>query len=218
MRYILAALLTLVLSFEANAEYFVDSVRTRVIDATARIVYGYTADVRAIGESEGQRAAVGQQINSRCLALEGVCWAFGQAIEVYPNPAGNAFSPLIASEAAVVSVNPNNFSPKVGINLVLKNRKDGADEAAPGDDLFNYNSWAVFITSQPSADGESMGWTKGIHFGANSLGENKYGVTPVAIDMSRVKSDASVLTVRDRATGVINECYVENSEFVCRPQ
>lgn len=206
------------LCLPAYADYFSDPVKVQVFDSYAGIVYGYTADVRATGNAvNGRRFAVGQQINVRCTAIAGVCWAFGGAFEVYPHPNGSALSPLIGLESAPISLNPYNPSPKVGINLVLKNRKDSGTTIEQGDDLFNYNSWAVLITSQPSLEDESMGWSKGIYFGENSLGYDKYGLAPAAIDLSRANKDAIIVKGVDRATGIETECFIENSRFVCRP-
>lgn len=87
----------------------------------------------------------------------GAYW--GIATEAWSNASGGAT--LIGGELSVISQYPGGFAPNIGMNAVFKNRPDVATHpTAPVIDgsLYNYNSNALFITSQPRPSGAGAAW------------------------------------------------------------
>jgi len=104
-------------------------------------------------------------------------WAFGVASEAIALPGSRSI--LVGAESAAINMEPTNDYPKVGHNVVFKNRYDGAPD--PGVPM-NRNSLAYFISAQPGT-----GFERGIVYDANSLLSTQG--RPAAIDLSDIPDD-----------------------------
>lgn len=115
---------------------------------------------------------------------------------------------LIGIEPAIIQQNNANSSTARGIDVVFKDRPDGAaaTTSALGSNLFNAKAVAVAITSQtPSATAEYCGWTKGISFEAGSISRSVAQARAHLIDFYDATIDNAsvnplILTWKDRAS------------------
>lgn len=109
----------------------------------------------------------------------------------FPVAQGN----IVGIESAVVNMNPSNQAQLRGLHVVFKDRIDLAlASAVPvvGENRYNENSAAVYITSQPrSAAGEYSGWQTGIKFDTASLDRSASVPYAVAIDVSEARVPAT---------------------------
>lgn len=165
---------------------------------------------------DGQGLSVAAQLNAKNNAQTGKGMAFGAATEAWNSPTGTATTHLIGLEASVVSQNPDNVNgAKVGLAINIKNRPDNArTPIAYGNNAFNWWSRAIQINAGTSSPlGETLGWNTGIDFRERSLA-GMVDREPIAIDMSRIQSDYSILRARDRVTGAVCRVYIDNGEIM----
>lgn len=102
---------------------------------------------------------------------------------------------LVGSETSVISQYHDNEDRIVGIDVVYKNRKDGADRplyGILGENKYNNKSWGIMISSQSrSVIGEYSGWEAGIKFMPNSLDRSASETesTVIALDHATVDNN-----------------------------
>lgn len=134
-----------------------------------QILYGALATVYRSGGTGlivgGQFSALNSPTTSQgCYALVSQAWN-------QPNSAGD----LIGCESAIIQETSTASNAKVGLDVVFKDRADGAGSVTNGlgTDLYNAGAKAIMISSQArSSSGERCGWNTGIHFYPNSLDES----------------------------------------------
>ena len=143
----------------------------------------------------------------RALIVSGtgnIAWGMVTEAWTYPTIEGI----LIGIEPAIIQQNNANTSVGRGIDVVFKNRPDGAaaTTSALGANLFNNKAVAIAITSQtPSINGEYCGWTKGISFETGSLSRSTNQARAHLIDFYDATVDNAsvnplILTWKDRAS------------------
>ncbi len=114
-------------------------------------------------------ALVGHGYHDGAYNSSGGVW--GVVTEAWSNKDG--YATLIGGEFAVISQAPNMAAPSVGGDFVFKNRSDGASRpvaAIGAGSLYNYNSRAIFISSQvrpsdPVFSNVGSGWQTVIRIG-----------------------------------------------------
>ena len=118
---------------------------------------------------------------------------WGMVSEAINFPAANG--KVVGIESGVVNMNPANDSQLRGLHVVFKDRTDIAiDAPVPvlGQNKFNENSVAIYVTSQPrSAAGEYSGWQTGIKFDTASLDRSASVPYAAAIDLSEAQVPAT---------------------------
>jgi hypothetical protein len=123
---------------------------------------------------------------------------------------GNA----VGLETAVANLSPDNAGQLRGIDVVFKNRMDSSlhePVAVVGQNGFNLNSAAVYISSQPrSSAGEFSGWQAGIRFDRSSLDRSSAVPWTAAIDLSEVETPAALYLIVWRC-GVV-KCGLKPTE------
>ena len=200
-----------------SAETLEESLHIWNLSSTSHITYGITVDTRATAPVAHNNLSVGAQLNSHNNALYGIGHSFGIATEAWNSPYGVAKIHQIGIESSVISRNSENEGAKVGLDVNIKNRRDGAIEplGGVGSDKYNWKSRAIQISSQrPSPLGESLGWNIGIDFREGSLA-GMQGAEPVALDMVKLwRKDFAILRVTDRVNGQVYRLYVDNGEIV----
>jgi hypothetical protein len=130
--------------------------------------------------------------------------AWGVATEAwtYPNVNGN----LIGTETSLISQNANNTSELRGLDVVFKDRPDGAGATTMGigANSFNLNSRAIVISGQtPSSTGELCGWSNGIFFQSGAISKSTNQSRAHLIDFYQCTQDNAsteplILTWKDR--------------------
>lgn len=140
-------------------------------DNATQIGYGYATQVR---RSAGYGLIVGGQFVAMTLGGH-TSLTFGGAYEAWKGK--DALGGSIGIEAAVVQLNPNDFTyPRIGLDVVFKNREDAAVQGGnainvlglagygTGTNYYNANSWAIQISSQNRSDSNAtfVGWNRGI--------------------------------------------------------
>jgi hypothetical protein len=108
-----------------------------------------------------------------------------------PTASGN----VIGLEAAAANMSHDNRGAVLGIDVVFKNRMDGAIAAAipaVGENRFNQHSVALHVSAQPrSPAGEYSGWQTGIKFAAASLDRSVEVPYAAGIDYSEARVPAT---------------------------
>lgn len=123
---------------------------------------------------------------------------------------GNA----VGLESGVVNMSHDNAGELRGIDLAFKNRLDSAyAQPVPvvGQNRFNLNSAAVYISSQPrSPAGEFSGWQAGIRFDRSSLDRSSAVPWTAAVDLSEVETPATLYLIVWRCGAV--KCGLKPTE------
>jgi hypothetical protein len=134
-----------------------------------KIIYGFVSNVTRTG---GTAHTVGGQFSG--YLAPGIIVdpgeVFGVVSQAVSDPASQAS--LVASEFAVASFHAGNTHDLIGMNVVFKNRNDGAASPTSGlsTNLYNTHSKAIWISSQPrGATGEYCGWKDGIVYDEFSM-------------------------------------------------
>jgi hypothetical protein len=100
----------------------------------------------------------------------------------------------VGTESAVVNMSHDNDGELRGLDVVFKNRLDGAlADPVPtvGQNRYNEHSAAVYVSAQPrSPAGEYSGWQAGIKFAATALDRSASVPWTAAIDASEVQAKA----------------------------
>jgi len=111
---------------------------------------------------------------------------WGVVAEALNFPGANGH--IVGMESGVVNMSADNQGELRGLDVVFKNRMDvdiGNPVPVVGQNRFNENSSAVYVSSQPrSGAGEYSGWQAGIRFSRNSLDRSATVPYAAAIDVS----------------------------------
>jgi len=140
--------------------------------------------------NSGFSTAVGGMFQGRTLpgATSGTSWgvateAWNGDFDVVPETSIT----LVGGEFAVAAQYHANEAPLVGVDVVYKNRQDGADRPTyglVGENKYNNHSWGIMISAQPrSAIGEYSGWETAIRIAPNSLDRSATEPETTIIDM-----------------------------------
>jgi hypothetical protein len=101
---------------------------------------------------------------------------------------------VVGTESAVANMSHDNTGELRGLDVVFKNRADGAlGDPVPvvGQNRYNDHSAAVYVSAQPrSPAGEYSGWQAGIKFGSTALDRSASVPWTAAIDASEVQAVA----------------------------
>jgi hypothetical protein len=156
-----------------------------------RTLRGYSANVRRSG---GTGNVVAAQINAYQEGSDNQT-TWGIACEAWTGnatTAGTAKAALVGIEPAVLSQTHDNSRPKIGVDVVFKNRPDGVADVlfgSAGENRFNQNSEAIRISTgfneDRPASGAFTGWSWGIRFMQNSL-DQSVDRKAIGIDLSAV--------------------------------
>jgi len=102
---------------------------------------------------------------------------------------------IVGMESGVVNMAADNPGELRGLDVVFKDRMDvdlGNPVPVVGQNRFNENSSAVYVSSQPrSSAGEYSGWQAGIRFSRNSLDRSASVPYAAAIDVSEAQVPAT---------------------------
>lgn len=109
----------------------------------------------------------------------------------FPQAAGH----VVGIESGVVNMAPDTLGEIRGLHLVFKDRMDmsiGEPVTAVGRNLFNENSAAIYISSQPrSPAGEYSGWQAALKLDRHALDRTAAVPYAAAIDVSDVEVPAT---------------------------
>lgn len=157
-------------------------------------LFGFAANIRRTG---GGRKVVPAQLNGYGMDDTGAT-VWGVATEAWsgdPTTLPPAPSVLVGAEFAVISQAHDNNRRICGVDVVFKNRSDGAGDVlfgGIGDNGFNRNSTALQISTGFNAgrpaSGAFTGWRTGIYFTSNALDESVDGKA-IGIDISLVNAE-----------------------------
>lgn len=138
------------------------------------ILYGFASDVF---RSSGSGLVVGGQFSAYVNpGVVGNQPCFGVVSQAWAKPGSSV--DLVGGELAVINETSFLAGAKIALNIIFKNRPDGALAVTNGlgTNGYNANSIGLWLSSQPrSTSGEKCGFRWGIKFDHSSLDNDVYG-------------------------------------------